>query len=423
MIEVVLDLRRYGGPADSPEDVQALWSRVEGALAGRPVRDYPAIDSEAGEIGVHVVSSAAATWSADSPVAIAGVLQRLYPGRRCAACAEAAPPRVTFAPFECRCEACRKGQARKLCEAHALIPRGRDVAFAPEHAPRCPACGAGASFWCDGGCDEAFCDAHGRGHPTSPDHTYDPRCFELCFPACSAAPCGNLGAFRCEHVLPAGDAVCGSWVCPLHGVRWQVYGPEEAGLGRCPAHADIPGLPPAEILRQIFHATVLRQTRDGGRPSPRPYLPKLRALNYIFRNAGQTSPSYQQLHDACASFAAQPAHSAVGELVQRRLQEHLVTVGKELARLIDGTTAVRERLRQVLAAHGMDEIAQALEITDYKPASGLASWKLPEHASGLAFWKLPEHLRRRFIGKGGETVKALGERTGVMLKEDDRRRR
>lgn len=412
-IDVILDVREYTGPAASPAELMALWSGIEYALAGRPLEDHLIPCGADGRVTVRVITRERGTFSPATPVAISGVLQRLVPGRCCDLCQDGGQP-ASFASFACCCTDCERARwPVLLCERHAIIPSGGEVAFHPGHAPRCPApsCGARATFWCDGHCDRAWCDAHRRWHPSSPDHAYCEPCYQEHFPACSFPGCANLAALRCEHVEAAEETTCDRWVCPLHGTRWQVYGRDEDGLGRCPTHARIPELTQSEILRQILYATVLRQIRKGDRrPVPFPRLPRLRAMNYIYRNARQTSPTYPALRDAFARAAAQTGQGRAGRLLKQRLDAHMAALTEELDKLVDATTELRGRLRALLLAAGMEDVADAIEIRDYKPDKR------------LAFWKLPDHLKGRFIGRGGQNIKLLSQQLGVTLREDERTR-
>ncbi|MFO0646579.1 MAG: hypothetical protein U0326_10105 [Polyangiales bacterium] len=420
-VEVILDVREFLGPASTRAELQALWAGVEHVLTGYPLQDYPIPWGSYGKVSLTLAVSARGTWTPETPVAIQGVIHRTVPGRVCEVCLESDAENPRYAPFTCRCKPCRDARSSiALCEEHAVIPSGGEGSFHPKHAPRCPRCGAQATFWCDGSCNQAWCNDHGKSHPSSRDHAYCEGCYDDFFPACSVAGCTNLGTLRCEHVTsPTGSASCRRWVCSIHGIRWQVYGDSEKnGLARCTLHANIPSLPQDEILRQILYGTVLRQIRNGDKdhgPAHHPRLPRLRAMNFIYRNAGQSSPNYPELHAAFVRAAASTSDAREGQLLKQRLQQHMPELSKELAQLRGNTTVLRDRLRSLLLDSGLTEVAEAIEIVDYKPAKDA-------NAKDLAFWRLPDPLKGHFIGRGGQTIRSLSDRLGVILKEDERKR-
>ena len=55
---------------------------------------------------------------------------------------------------------------------------------------------------------------------------------------------------------------CGRRMCTRHARRWQVFGGERLGLGRCSAHSRLTELPPEEIVFQIVVGASIRKRAE-----------------------------------------------------------------------------------------------------------------------------------------------------------------
>src|SRR5207248_546526 len=72
---------------------------------------------------------------------------------------------------------------------------------------------------------------------------------------------------------------------------------------------------------------------------------------------------------------------------------------------------ILERLKSILRANNLSELADSVQMTDYRPRF----IKGPPPKPAL-FVRLPEHLRPRFIGRQSEMIKGLSQQLGVELK-------
>ena len=143
-------------------------------------------------------------------------------------------------------------------------------------------------FWCAGNsCRRrvAWCQQHRKQHPQDPDVAYCPSCFATEFPPCEHPGCQAIGTVTCEHVSRTMEP-CGRRMCTRHARRWQVFGGERLGLGRCTAHSRLTGLP-EEIVFQIVVGASIRRRPER--------LPSLAGFGHSLRLTGHLQLSRRGL--------------------------------------------------------------------------------------------------------------------------------
>lgn len=400
---VLLDMREYRDPPATPDGYRELWRELEADLVRRDLRSTPVVRWDRpgrGAVGVQVVNphSCPAVLDERTTFAVCGILEPPRLAYRCGTCADAG--RASYGPFICA--GCPEDPARRVCDEHVVV---LDLNFAqvscPQHVPACP-CGRRATFWCAGPqCQrrKPWCDTHRRRHPGDPLTSYCDDCYEQRFPSCSAPGCASTGSLACEY--QDDGRACRTRVCPRHGYRWQVYGPNRRGLVLCPSHhAALPRLSRHEIAYQILAGTAAR----GRGRNRAPRLPGLRTVRHIFINVRRELVSVAEINDLMHHAAARPGprNRALDELIA----EHRDAWAREVA----GAADVREAgerhfavLRSLLIGLGYADLAQLIELSEFKP-----------NANQL--WvKVPDAAKARFIGRQGATIKELQSRLGLKI--------
>lgn len=404
-VEVLLDLRGYSRRIGGPEGFIALWEELAPALKGRPLitgRPY-SLESRSGTISFTVIRNPVSQVSEDTRFAVHSLLEPPSVRYTCDSCQ--AEGKTVYGPFIC--PTCRdSGQDGRVCDNHVLILDGAMRSFCRTHAPRCE-CGAAATFWCQGPeCRrrKAWCDAHRKHHRNDPDHAYCPGCYAVLYPDCERNGCANVGTLACEFVDVNTMRPCGRHACPSHMQRWQVYGPDAEGLALCNQHRGVRSLDDQALISQIILATGARRFRLHRSPP----LPTLQSIRHILRKArnriydlGEIGRLFENFH---VNFGT---HSALRNEVSGLLKQHSDRRQRDMERDQSEKQqglVIFERIRQLLAARGQNELAQLVRFSDYRPRSN------------LIFVIVPDALAGRFIGPGGRNIKELCAAINVDIK-------
>lgn len=414
-VEVVLDLHDLLDAPTTKGGFAELWKKVEPALVGRDLRTQPVhrLTNRNGTVRLEVVrvDDSVDLIRPSTRFAVVGVRETALIRRRCRLCS--ATGSVRYGPFECG--SCGSGPAvadNRVCDAHVSILDGALTATCVEHRPSCDGCARPATFRCAGRCRSwgtPWCDRHRRPHPSDPDLDYCPNCYDAVFPRCTAEVCADVGTIWCEHVEATGRP-CGRRTCPRHGSRWQVFGGERLGLGRCGTHRDLRGLDSLELLRQIVAGAARR--RHERPPSLRGFAYNLR--RYDAELALDYGRIAEHLRKVSAGLRNDPkVAAAVDKAWPRWEREHDRIrkdheVGEDLV----------ARLRQLAPQHDPrygPQIAAAIGFADYVPPVEQAG----RSRRALLFVTLPEHLHGRLKGKGRSLIRTYSDLLGAEVKIDE----
>jgi len=415
-VELILDLRELHTRPDSREAFGKLWGGLEPALYGRDLRSKTVHELQGpnGTLRIEVARIAAGTGLATprTRFAVVAVREPSKLRHRCTECAEASIEE--YGPF--RCPEGPPAQEHRACNKHVVILDGSLAPRCGAHHPRCADCHSMATFWCAGkSCDRktAWCDRHRRFRPQDQDVSYCPNCYTRQFPGCEYSGCRNIGTIACEHVSRALEP-CGRRVCTLHARRWQVYGPERMGLGRCSQHARLAGVPVDDLILQIVAGTANRRRLER--------MPTLRGFAHNLRNARkpEPAPSYKvifgtlgSLGDALGRAGGVPAAVKVGAALEKAMPGWREEYGELVVAAEEGERLAGQ-LRQVVQERLRDGYAIAANITlsEYKPQLR------------TLFINLDPDYRGRFIGTGGVHRQEYERRLGVAVRfEGDRQRK
>jgi hypothetical protein len=384
-----------------------LWTSVEPALAGRDLSRKPVheLDGADGLLRLEIVRLPPGTELVDehtrfSIVAVRETARLRY---RCAHC----PGKGTYGPF--LCSTCPQDGDNRVCDEHVVILDGSLIATCPSHRPACQ-CGAPATFRCAGkACrrEKSWCDAHRRRHPCDHDVDYCPSCYDVTFPSCDAQACADVGSVRCEHVSHDFRR-CGGRMCSRHASRWQVFGGERVGLGRCAHHSQVRDLPPDEVLFQVVAGAALRRRKER--------LPSLQGFAHNLRGVHQ--------HELALDFTW--IHRTLEALIHRAQRDATVSTAMADAKplwdsqitKIATTTQVGRRLVEQLRTLVPPALAATIQFADYRPAAQRGGVSRP----ALLFVKVPEHQRGQFIGPKGANVRSYRDRLGVDVQIEGGRR-
>lgn len=407
-VEVVLDLRGMRVAPTTRTGFAELWAAVEPLLTGCDLSRTRVheLDRAEGLLRLEVVRlrGPAGPVSADTRFSIVAVRETARLRYRCSHCSG----RDAYGPF--LCTMCPKDGGNRVCDRHVVILDGSLVATCQEHRPSCR-CGARATFRCAGrSCqrETAWCDVHRRGHPRDQDVDYWPSCYDVAFPRCDEQSCADLGSVRCEHVTP-GFRPCGRRRCTRHADRWQVFGGERLGLGRCAQHSQVRDLPAHEIVFQIVAGAALRKRKE--------FLPSLQGFAHNLRGVGQAE----------LALDFDWIHRTLGEVAHRARQDTIVAAAvremkprwdKQLKETRENALKGRrlvEQLRKLVPPALADTISYA----DYRP---------PIRRDGadrqaLLYVKVPKHQHGQFIGTKGANIKSYRERLGVFVDIEGGRRK
>ena len=414
-VELILDLRELRTGPNSKEEFGELWEKLEAALYGRDLRSKAVheLQGPMGTLRIEVARIAAGTGlvTRQTRFAVVAVREPAKLVYRCAECATASI--AEYGPF--RCPDGLPGQEHRACNKHVVILDGSLAPRCGTHYPRCATCGSRATFWCAGrSCNRkvAWCDHHRRSRPQDQDVSYCPDCYARRFPSCEDPSCRNIGTIACEHVSYALDP-CGRRMCTLHARRWQVYGPERMGLGRCSQHARLAGVPINDLMLQIVSGTANRRRQER--------IPTLRGFAHNLRNARkpEPAPSYEvifgtlrSLRDTLGQPGAASAAVKAGAALEKAMPgwraeyDDLVGAAREGERLVAQLQQlVHERLR------GGYAIAANITLSEYNTQRR------------TLFINLHPDYRGRFIGTGGVHRQEFERRLGVAVQFEGGRQR
>jgi hypothetical protein len=265
-------------------------------------------------------------------------------------------------------------------------------------------CGTPATFRCGGkACrsDKAWCDAHRRRHPRDPDVDYCPSCYEITFPSCDTRSCPDVGIVRCEHASPDFRR-CGRRMCTRHASRWQVFGGERVGLGRCSHHSQVHALPPEEVLFQIITGASLRRNNER--------LPSLLGFAHNLRGVRKNdlALNFEWIYRTVTALIHRTRHDAT---VSAKTAEAKPLWDRQIGEIREAAVQGR-RLVEQLRAFVPSALAATIEYADYRPESRRGG----VHRRAMLFVKVPEHQRGLFIGSRGAGIKSYSERLGVDVK-------
>ncbi|WIV57786.1 hypothetical protein [Amycolatopsis nalaikhensis] len=418
-VELVMDVRHLPVAPTDAKEYGALWAKLEPALVGRNLRAKKVhqLTGADGSVRLEVVRIAdglgvVSPATRFSIVAVRESAQLRYRCRQCSAEGTAC-----YGPFPC---SVRDGGAEhRVCDAHVSILDGSLTATCAEHRPTCRDCGQPATFRCAGEVchrERAWCDDHRRPHPRDRDVDFCPSCYDREFPRCEAPGCQDIGTVTCEHASPAYE-LCRVRMCTRHARRWQVFGGERMGLGRCSRHAGLGDLSAEQLMFQIVVGASARRRRQR--------LPSLQGIAHTLRNGGhaQLALDYRKIHSMLGHLAGtlgrggpRAAIEAMAEM-QRPWDRQLQDTG---AAAQEGLQLV-EKLKQLVLAEDRkfgQAIAAALSLAEFKPAVMRSGRPTP-----VLFVNLADDLRGLFIGKGGIRKKAYAARLGVEIEFEGGRRR
>lgn len=430
------DLRKPPGDRDG---FATLWAKVESALHGRDLRAKPVHELYGGPEGaVRLEVARIADWmtgtvTADTRFSVVAVRERPRLLHRCKECADQGIEQ--YGPFPC--SAAAEGDVHRTCDMHVSILDGALIPTCRAHRPRCRQCSQPATFRCAGReCrrEVAWCDQHRMRHPQDRDVDYCPSCYAREFPCCEARECKAIGTVRCEHMNDVFQA-CGRRMCAIHARRWQVFGGERLGLGRCSAHANVTQLPSQELIFQIVAGASARRHRER-LPSLQGFAHSLRragygdlALDYegimrmlmnVQRGLGTAAPGRPE------TLARRGGRVDAREAAARAVQDMQPNWNRQLE---ESGAAAQEgerlmaRLKQVIQAdipyHGQ-EIAAAIRLAEYRPAIVRNGQQV---RGALLFVHVPDHMRGRFIGMQGRNRRRYDEVLGVSVQIEGGKKR
>ena len=407
-VELILDVRDLRTPPGDRDEFAALWNLLEPALNGRDLRArrvHELVGAD-GTLRLEVARIAAGTGlvTAGTRFAVVAVRERSKLHYRCKECADSG--RQEYGPFLCSDSS--GSQEHRVCDQHVSILDGSLTSTCGVHRPGCQACGTPATFWCAGNsCRRkvAWCQRHRKQHPQDPDVAYCPSCYATQFPPCEAPGCPAIGTVTCEHVSRAMEP-CGRRMCTRHARRWQVFGGERLGLGRCSAHSRLTGLPPEEIVFQIVVGASIRKRAER--------LPSLAGFGHSLRLTGhlQLSVDYPaifkmltSLDNSISRSNAVPANSPPARV--RAAQEKALAGWERAAAAAYINDAEGERLvaqlrqmvRELLRRDGA-AIAATITLAEYKPARPNSQPPVP----GRLFINVPENYAGLVMGGGRRQV-------------------
>ena len=419
-VELILDVRNLRTPPQDRNGFLALWARVERALRGRDLRGSPACVVDAGAEGklrleVTRIASDAGTVSAQTRFSVVAVREEPQLRHRCRECADQSIER--YGPFRC---SVREGGEHRVCDLHVSILDGSLMPTCGAHRPRCRDCEQPATFRCAGrACrhQTAWCDQHRRSRPHESDVDYCPSCHTREFPRCEKPGCTGTGTVACEYLSRAFQA-CGQPVCALHAWRWQVFGGERLGLGRCSAHADVTRLPPAELIFQIVAGAAARRRRER--------LPSLYGFAHTFRRAGQPNLAldYKRVMGMLTRLAADLDRTVTGLAAADLIRKTWPTWERQL-KDIEAAAAEGERLvtrlKQVVRSEVPGRgpaLAAAISLAEYRPARVRSGAR-----RALLFVHVPPDKHELFTGTDDRHRRRYEALLGVRVRIEGGKRR
>jgi hypothetical protein len=421
-IDVVLDLSGVAEPPADPGAVAQWWTTIEGALVGRVLGrgSRHSLVNGADEVVVDVMRTTAALVTERTRFGIVAIVSPPGLRYRCRECSAAS--RTVYGPYVCRTCADVAPDRSRLCEAHVVFLPGSLVSTCNDHAASCSelGCASPADLWCTGPhcrTRKAWCRRHARtntartgvlgsdagsGPGWSDGATYCAHCYDDLFPTCSSRGCVDAGTIRCEHVDDA-DRPCGNRVCNRHGMRWQVYGPNHLGLGRCQVHRNV-RVAATEVIRQIVLGTSRRRHQR---------LPTLASFAHILRRSGHDDLALdsRRIHGLLGPYGHH-GRKEVREKVAQSERGWGEQVAAATAANHEGASLVarlKAILPQYMSPFQADQLAVEISLAQYKPP------RPGSDRPGMLFVKVPESSRGLFIGPRGATINGLSAALGVKV--------
>ena len=371
-VEMILDIRELREPPQDREAFLILWARVERALQGRDLRAMPICVVDAGTAGkirleVARIASGSGPITSETRFSVVAVREKAQLRHRCKECADLGIER--YGSFPC---SAASGGAHRACDQHVCILDGSLTPTCGAHRPRCRerGCGRLATFRCAGRVcrrETAWCDQHRRARPNEPDFAYCPSCYTREFPPCERSGCTAVGTASCEHLSSVFRA-CGRRMCALHASRWQVFGGERLGLGRCSAHRNLTRLTPQDLMFQIVAGSAARRRRER--------LPSLYGFAYTLRRARHPDLAldYERILAMLGQLEATLGHAAGGRAAAQSIRDTWPTWERQLKEVqtaaVEGERLVA-RLRQLIRSeipHDGPALAAATSLAEYRPA-------------------------------------------------------
>ncbi|WP_410610286.1 KH domain-containing protein [Amycolatopsis sp. lyj-109] len=399
-VELVLDLRELRNSPTDQEGFARLWADLEPALTGRDLRRRPVheLDGADGTVRLEVVRLPSGTTVAgpDTTFAVVAVRERPKIRYRCRHCTG----KSEYAPFVCK--SCPSDDNdNRVCDRHVVILDGALVATCRDHRPSCHGCGEPAEFRCAGrACrrERAWCRTHRRPHPRDADLDFCPSCYEDAFPRCESPSCTDLGSVRCEY-FTRDLRRCPRRMCTRHAQRWQVFGGERVGLGRCAAHRTVKAVPPADLLFQIVTGAGRRRRKER--------LPSLSGFGYTLRNCehgklARDYPAIDRILQALEREAGRDPATATAITEARPGWDRQLAEAEEDRR--EGERLVEE-LRGIVSP----KLARVIRLGEYKRASQ----RRENSRKAMLFVEVPPHLKGLFIGPKGSNIRSYRERLKV----------
>ncbi|SFR22894.1 hypothetical protein SAMN04488564_106404 [Lentzea waywayandensis] len=398
-VELVLDLRELTNAPGTKEEFAALWADLEIALTGQDLqrRRVHSLDGAGGTVRLEVVRAGAGVVGADTRFAVVAVRERAEIRYRCRHCTG----KAEYAPF--LCSVCPSdGNDNRVCDRHVVMLDGALIATCQDHRPTCQACPSAAVFRCTGrACQraKAWCGTHRRSHPKDPDLAFCPPCFEEAFPRCESSSCGDLGSVRCEH-LTRDFRRCARRMCTQHAHRWQVFGGERVGLGRCSAHRAVKSAAPDEVLFQIVGGAARRRHKERQ--------PSLSGFGYTLRYCEHAAlaKDLPAVHRMLRALEREVVRNAV---TTAAMAESWQAWDRQLKEALEDR-AEGERLIAVLRPLVHSRLTQEIQLGEYKRASGARK--------ALLFVEVPDDLAGLFYGKNRGNIAKYEKALGVTVKRE-----
>lgn len=432
-VRLILDLREYRIPIQSPEAFQTFWRAFEQVLAGKA---FPA--GEPVRV-THPQNGAVSVVFLDSPppgsqglhYSVVSILENPKASGHCACCRETG--KEAAASYEC--PTCKTTDPTAgSCDDHVVILAGgvgndgRMKSNCINHVPTCKGCASPATFWCHGPLcrgEVAWCRSHGRARRQEPEVDYCPACYEALFPECSVANCNEPGTNHCEHVDPVTGQPCGVRLCNRHAARWQVYGPTKIGLGRCSHHRWVKRLGDEDLAWQVVAGTAWRRLDRKGAEWGYS-LPSLAAFAHALRNSRGLAYDYakaRQLYLAVgrrggADAIPTPLRETMKQLMDNAAERWDKDLQKK-SRQIHDAAPYLEKLRAAFAAQGLLEASRNVAIADFVPEKTLGNGEI---RPAILFIRLAHPLREGVVNLNGMPRKNFAETIGCGLRfEKDER--
>jgi hypothetical protein len=210
------------------------------------------------------------------------------------------------------------------------------------------------------------------------------------FPPCATPGCANTGTMRCEFVT--GGTACRTAACARHGHRWQVFGPDRAGLALCHGHAQLlASLKPEQVLDAVVASTANRK---------RTRLPTLGSFRHILINTCRTVRPVTEVKAmlvALQSHYRQAGMTAKLDILMEASRSWSTQVDVDAERQARGRSLFDKALAAWVVVSPPDAVSQ-LQFSDYRE---------PKAGGAILFVRAPATIRGRLIGRQGAALKQV----------------